>query len=519
MEVKVVLPRLATVGREAWKKFKEQFLSYQKRDEDAEIRTYMTDTVWTIYQARTGLADGEDSDVILEEIDKLYGITNRLTCVYALEEFKLKGITEKEISEYVINYQRVIRSVTTSVERPKDEQIQKLFLKGIINPRFRTRVATGLSTVTEPEFTDVIRIVFEEGLTVEEDIQDMAGYVTSTGTTKRKKKCPVCGKIGHDERDCWIKHPELKKKKRSKGSTAPRRPKKPLSEIQCYKCREMGHYANNCPNEKKDREEGSIKALVGDGLPTYEIMIFNGKDPKKTVKALIDSGSSHSVISEEVLSSMGTELQLLPCDVLFHLATGEPIRSKMRARMTVRIKGAMGKFLRFTTWFYGIPMTKAATPVLLGRDFIEETDWNHLAIRDPVGSTVIKDVAEDGLFEDEIKREEDSLVEGIDNEEIRKLLEEYEVAIKDVELCRARPFRIELKEKDVVISDVPRRLSPKRREILEQLLQELLDKKFIRRSKSPYASPIVLVPKKNGSFRLCVDYRVLNEHIVPIRYP
>ncbi|GKT24872.1 hypothetical protein ADUPG1_004614, partial [Aduncisulcus paluster] len=70
-----------------------------KRDPTAHVKTYMKDSVWTIYKARTGLAEDEDSYVIVEEIDKLYGLSNRLTCVYALQAFKLKGYTEKEITE------------------------------------------------------------------------------------------------------------------------------------------------------------------------------------------------------------------------------------------------------------------------------------------------------------------------------------------------------------------------------------------------------------------------------------
>ncbi|GKT28428.1 hypothetical protein ADUPG1_004940, partial [Aduncisulcus paluster] len=65
MEVKVVLPKLTSVGRDTWKKFKDQFNSYLKRDPTAHVKTYMKDSVWTIYKARTGLAEDEDSDVIV----------------------------------------------------------------------------------------------------------------------------------------------------------------------------------------------------------------------------------------------------------------------------------------------------------------------------------------------------------------------------------------------------------------------------------------------------------------------
>ncbi|GKT30868.1 hypothetical protein ADUPG1_001736, partial [Aduncisulcus paluster] len=100
MEVKIRLPSLKTVGKAEWKKFKDDFLRFKKRDADAEVRIYMKDVVWKIYKARAGLAEDEESDVIVEEIDKLYGISNRLTCVYALEELSLKGISEKEITKY-----------------------------------------------------------------------------------------------------------------------------------------------------------------------------------------------------------------------------------------------------------------------------------------------------------------------------------------------------------------------------------------------------------------------------------
>ena len=45
-------------------------------------------------------------------------------------------------------------------------------------------------------------------------------------------------------------------------------------------------------------------------------------------------------------------------------------------------------------------------------------------------------------------------------------------------------------------------------------IKELLQAGIIRHSDSPFNSPIVVVPKKNGSIRLCVDYRKLNENTV-----
>jgi RNase H-like domain found in reverse transcriptase/Reverse transcriptase (RNA-dependent DNA polymerase)/Integrase zinc binding domain/Chromo (CHRromatin Organisation MOdifier) domain/Integrase core domain len=62
-------------------------------------------------------------------------------------------------------------------------------------------------------------------------------------------------------------------------------------------------------------------------------------------------------------------------------------------------------------------------------------------------------------------------------------------------------------------------LSAAELEVLRQYIQENLDKGFIRPSKSPAASPVLFVPKKDGSLRLCVDYRGLNSVTVKNRYP
>ncbi len=62
-------------------------------------------------------------------------------------------------------------------------------------------------------------------------------------------------------------------------------------------------------------------------------------------------------------------------------------------------------------------------------------------------------------------------------------------------------------------------LSPAELEVLRGYLEDNLRKGFIRPSKSPAASPILFIPKKNGELRLCVDYRGLNAITRKNRYP
>ncbi|GBM50821.1 Transposon Ty3-I Gag-Pol polyprotein [Araneus ventricosus] len=63
------------------------------------------------------------------------------------------------------------------------------------------------------------------------------------------------------------------------------------------------------------------------------------------------------------------------------------------------------------------------------------------------------------------------------------------------------------------------RVSPARKDILNDEINRLLNERIIEPCESPYAAPVVLVPKPIGSFRLCIDYRKLNSVTKTDAYP
>ncbi|GKF30911.1 putative reverse transcriptase domain-containing protein, partial [Tanacetum coccineum] len=69
-----------------------------------------------------------------------------------------------------------------------------------------------------------------------------------------------------------------------------------------------------------------------------------------------------------------------------------------------------------------------------------------------------------------------------------------------------------------IIKDFPEVFLKTCRELAKQL-QELSDKGFIRPISSPWGAPVLFVKKKDGSFRMCIDYRELNKLTVKNRYP
>nr|GEW44023.1 uncharacterized mitochondrial protein AtMg00810-like [Tanacetum cinerariifolium] len=96
---------------------------------------------------------------------------------------------------------------------------------------------------------------------------------------------------------------------------------------------------------------------------------------------------------------------------------------------------------------------------------------------------------------------------------------EVDIPVKNRTLLVKVDFRVDLMSGAAPIAHAPYRLAPSDMKELSEQLKELLEKGFIRPSSSPWGALVLFVKKKDGSFRMCIDYWELNKLTVKNRYP
>ena len=105
---------------------------------------------------------------------------------------------------------------------------------------------------------------------------------------------------------------------------------------------------------------------------------------------------------------------------------------------------------------------------------------------------------------------------------IRDLLNKFDeiiaISTDDLNETKLLPHSIILKEGSLPVKQRSYRLSKAKADILKEEITKLINKKLIVPSHSTWSSPIVLIQKKNGKWRLCVDYRKLNELTIKDSY-
>ncbi|GKF65566.1 hypothetical protein Tco_0192083, partial [Tanacetum coccineum] len=102
---------------------------------------------------------------------------------------------------------------------------------------------------------------------------------------------------------------------------------------------------------------------------------------------------------------------------------------------------------------------------------------------------------------------------------VQDFLEVFPEDFPGIPPTRQVEFQIDLIPGAAPVARAPYRLAPSEMKELSDQLKELSDKGFIRLSSSPWGAPVLFVKKKDGSFRMCINYRELNKLTVKNRYP
>ncbi|KAL0537629.1 hypothetical protein IC582_026612 [Cucumis melo] len=317
----------------------------------------------------------------------------------------------------------------------------------------------------------------------------------------------------------------------------------------CFKCRQEGHIADRCPLRLTGnaQNQGAGAPHQGRVFATNKTeaeragMVVTGTLPVLGHYALVllDSGSSHSFISSAFVLHARLEVEPLHQVLSVSTPSGECMLSKEKVK-ACQIEIA-GHVIEVTL----LVLDMLDFDVILGMDWLAANDASIDCSRKEV--TFNPPSMASFKFKGGGSR---SLPQVISAIRASKLLSqgtwgilasmvdtrEVDVSLSSEPVVRDYPdvfpeelpglpphreveFAIELEPGTVPISRAPYRMAPAELKELKVQLQELLDKGFIRPSVSPWGVPVLFVKKKDGSMRLCIDYRELNKVTVKNRYP
>ena len=246
--------------------------------------------------------------------------------------------------------------------------------------------------------------------------------------------------------------------------------------------------------------------------------------PKQTMKLTCRSNSETSLRETPVLFTPG-EQNLLPSglevnECLLNIPRGNISRVNLEVHnttehvITLPSRTVMGR----------IELIQSVTPmeVQLRTDNKNQTSHIDTRLETTEANSITDNCQEVNDVSQFLQQFDLSMLDSEQQQLVKAMLiEESETFSRnDDDIGCAKDFQLEINLSDQTpvqktYTAVPKPLYPE----VKHYIQDLLNKGFISKSNSNYSSPVVCVRKKDGSLRLCVDYRQLNEKTVPDRHP
>ncbi|GKA15640.1 putative reverse transcriptase domain-containing protein [Tanacetum coccineum] len=284
----------------------------------------------------------------------------------------------------------------------------------------------------------------------------------------------------------------------------------------CYECGSTDHGRGNQGNQARGRAFmlGAEEARQDPNIMTDTFTLNN-----HFVTALFDSGGAdYNFVSTTFIPMLGIEPSELGFRYEIEIASGKLVE------IDKVIKGCQLEIEGHVFDFDLIPFGHGSFDVIICMDWLS----NHKAkiichekvVRIPLLDDKVLRVLGEKL-EEKMRQLKSAKAKEKEQEEIVIVIDFPEVFPDDLSRLphvREIEFRIELIPGATPVAKSPYRLAPSELEELSGQIKELQDKGFIRPSSSPWGAPVLFVKKKDGSFRICIDYRELNKLIVKNRY-
>ncbi|GJW75714.1 putative reverse transcriptase domain-containing protein [Tanacetum coccineum] len=330
-------------------------------------------------------------------------------------------------------------------------------------------------------------------------------------------KCGKCKRYGHATTDCRVNtnnnHSNNNNKNQKAGA--------------CYECGNTGHMRRDCPKLKNrgngngnGTAQGRAYALGGrDASPDSNVITGTFLLNNRYATILFDTGADRSFVS----NSFSAMIDITPTTLENHydveLADGKIIG------VNTIIRGCTLNFMNHPFNIDLMPVPLGSFDAIIGMDWLTKHHGviicDEKIVRVPFGREMLifQGNGNDQKKESRLNiisctKAQEYLSKGCDRQP--KVFPENWPGITKLEQVE---FQIDLVPGAAPVARAPYRLAPSEMKELAEQLQELSDKGFIRPSSSPWGAPVLFVKKKDGSFRMCIDYRELNKLTVKNRYP
>jgi len=360
-----------------------------------------------------------------------------------------------------------------------------------------------------------VRIVSTDIASFTDELPRLLKIFKSTGTERMdnrktqqravKQQCNFCGYHGHTEIECRKKasanrtlpHPSVPTAPRSapgRGYSTPRAPTNPQGR------RATPATPYKPPAHRNVQTKDNLLIISYNELPFIPLTIsVGGKD--LTIDAIIDTGAAVSCINDELWQSLSAPLSTANRPPLL-TATGAHAQVIGHSILHAT---SYGNRLQLDADIKFHVLKGLNVPLILGWADLKHWDIGQLLppSRDP-GLDRIQ-ISSD-LPNDATERIRDAMnVPGIFSPP---------PSGATVSVQHTIPLTT-----DVPVARHPYKLSHEKKRIVEAEIADLLEKDIIEPCHSPYASPVLIVPKKDGTHRMVLDYRALNDISQKRRWP